>query len=327
MREQVLVADQAGLARAAEAVAAEPRAALDTESNGFHAYSEQVCLVQIATPRADFAVDVLAVGLGPLLPLLADPAREVVLHAAEYDVMCLKREWGVTLGRIFDTHAAAKVLGIERVGLGNLLSDELGVLLTEDEQRSDWGRRPLSPEQLAYAFADVQHLLALRERMGVRLSERGLLSEAEAEFARLTAKEPRPRQFDAEGWQKMKAARTLDGRGRAVLRELYLLRDRRARELNRPAIKVLSDLFLAEAALRVPTSQEELLRIPGTSAAALQKVGAQVLAAVKKGAAAEPLPRPRATGNGGQRWRRGSPGAPSAETEERYERLRRWRKA
>ena len=144
--------------------------------------------MQIATPRADFAVDVLAVGLGPLLPLLADPAREVVLHAAEYDVMCLKREWGVTLGRIFDTHAAAKVLGIERVGLGNLLSDELGVLLTEDEQRSDWGRRPLSPEQLAYAFADVQHLLALRERMGVRLSERGLLSEAEAEFARLTAK-------------------------------------------------------------------------------------------------------------------------------------------
>src|SRR5207244_1282630 len=168
MGEQVLVADQAGLARAAEAVAAEPRAALDTESNGFHAYSEQVCLVQIATPRADFAVDVLAVGLGPLLPLLADPAREVVLHAAEYD---------------------------------------------------------------------VQHLLALRERMGVRLSERGLLSEAEAEFARLTAKEPRPRQFDAEGWQKMKAARTLDGRGRGVLREMYLLRDRRAREVNRPPFK------------------------------------------------------------------------------------------
>jgi len=173
MREQVLVAEQAGLARAAEAVAAEPRVALDTESNGFHAYNEQVCLVQIATPGADFAIDVLAVGLGALLPLLADPAREVVLHAAEYDVMCLKREWSVTLGRIFDTHAAAKVLGVERVGLGNLLQDELGVLLTEDEQRSDWGRRPLSPEQLAYAFADVQHLLALRERLGARLSERG----------------------------------------------------------------------------------------------------------------------------------------------------------
>ena len=321
MREQVLVADQAGLARAAEAVAAEPRAALDTESNGFHAYSEQVCLVQIATPQADFAVDALAVGLGPLVPLLADPAREVVLHAAEYDVMCLKREWGVTLGRIFDTHAAAKVLGIERVGLGNLLSDELGVLLTEDEQRSDWGRRPLSPEQLAYAFADVQHLLALRERLGARLAERGLLSEAEAEFARLTAKESRPRQFDAEGWQKMKAARTLDGPGRGVLREMYLLRDARAREVNRPPFKVLSDLLLAEVARRQPRAEEEVLRIPGAQAAVLRRLAPQILEAVRAGQAGAPPPRPRP--ERGPPWRRGGP---DPEVEERYEKLRKWRK-
>ena len=321
MREQVLVAEQAGLARAAEAVAAEPRVALDTESNGFHAYNEQVCLVQIATPGADFAIDVLAVGLGPLLPLLADPAREVVLHAAEYDVMCLKREWGVTLGRIFDTHAAAKVLGVERVGLGNLLQDELGVLLTEDEQRSDWGRRPLSPEQLAYAFADVQHLLALRERLGARLSERGLLSEAEAEFARLTAKEARPRQFDPDGWQKMKAARTLDGRGRGVLREMYLLRDRRAREVNRPAFKVLSDLLLAEVARRQPRTEEEVLRIPGAQAAVLRRLAPQILEAVRAGQSGVPPPRPRP--ERGPPWRRAGP---DPEVEERYEKLRKWRK-
>jgi ribonuclease D len=321
MRPQVMVGDEGGLARAAEAVAAEPRVALDTESNGFHAYSEQVCLVQIATPQADFAVDVLAVGLGPLLPLLADPAREVVLHAAEYDVLCLKREWGVTLGHIFDTHAAAKVLGIERVGLGNLLSDELGVELTEDEQRSDWGRRPLSPEQIAYAFADVQHLLPLRERLGARLSERSLLSEAEAEFARLIAKEPRPRQFDPEGWQRMKAARTLDGRGRGVLREMYVLRDRRAREVNRPPFKVLSDLLLAEVARRQPRTEEEVLRIPGAQAAVLKRLAPQILEAVQAGQAGAPPARPRA--ERGPPWRRGGP---DPEVEERYEKLRKWRK-
>ncbi|MFL5311213.1 MAG: ribonuclease D [Myxococcales bacterium] len=321
MRQQVMVADEEGLARAAKAVSAEPRVALDTESNGFHAYNEQVCLVQIATPQADFAVDVLVVGLGPLIPLLADPAREVVLHAAEYDVMCLKREWGVTLGRIFDTHAAAKVLGIERVGLGNLLQDELGVLLTEDQQRSDWGRRPLSPEQVAYAFADVQHLLALRERLAARLVERGLLSEAEAEFARLTAKESRPRQFDPEGWQKMKAARTLDGRGRGVLREMYLLRDRRAREVNRPPFKVLSDLLLAEVARRQPRTEEEVLRIPGAQAAVLRRLAAEILEAVRAGQAGAPPPRPRP--ERGPPWRRGGP---DPEVEERYEKLRKWRK-
>ncbi len=323
MREQALVADEAGVARVAEAVAAETRVALDTESNGFHAYSEQVCLVQLATPHADFAIDVLAVGIGRLGPLLSDSAREVVLHAAEYDVMCLKREWGLTLGRIFDTHAAAKVLGIERVGLGNLLHDELGVELTEDEQRSDWGKRPLRAEQLAYAFADVQHLLPLREKLGARLSERGLSAEAEAEFERLIAKEARPREFDAEGWQKMKAARTLDGRGRGVLREMYLLRDRRARELNRPPFKVLSDLLLGEVARRQPRTEQELLRVPGAQPAVLRKLAPQILEAVRAGQSGAPLPRPRPAQ--GPPWRRAA--APSPEIEERYEKLRAWRKA
>jgi ribonuclease D len=124
----------------------------------------------------------------------------------------------------------------------------------------------------------------------------------------------------------MKASRTLDGRGRAVLRELYLLRDRRARELNRPAFKVLSDLFLSEAARRLPKNENELLRIPGTSAVALKKIGSQVLEAVRKGSEAEPLERPRSSADGHRR-RRGAPGAPSPEVEERYELLRAWRRA
>ncbi|HWE25411.1 MAG TPA: HRDC domain-containing protein [Myxococcales bacterium] len=320
-REQLLVSDAATLERTAEAISAEPRVALDTESNGFHAYTEQVCLVQLATPQADYAIDVLAVGLGPLLPLLADARREVVLHAAEYDVTSLKREWGLTLGRIFDTHAAAKVLGIGRVGLSDLLQGELNVTLTEDQQRSDWGRRPLSAEQIAYAFADVQHLLPLRDLLGARLSERGLLPEAEAEFARLIAKEARARQFDVEGWQKMKAARTLDGKGRGVLREMYVLRDRRARELNRPPFKVLSDLLLAEVARRQPRTEEEVMRIPGAQSAVLRKLAPQILEAVRAGQSGAPPP-PRAAQL--PPWRRGTA---EREVEDRYEKLRAWRKA
>src|SRR5438105_13946205 len=101
-REEKLVDDPAALAGVVESVDSEPRIALDTESNGFHAYVERVCLVQIATPRASFAVDTLAVGLDPLAALFKDPAREVVLHAAEYDVMSLRRDFNIRLGNIFD---------------------------------------------------------------------------------------------------------------------------------------------------------------------------------------------------------------------------------
>ena len=321
-RPQHFVADAASFGRLLEAVAAEDLIALDTESNGFHAYFEKVCLVQIATRAADWAVDVLAVPFGPLVPLLADARREVVLHAAEYDVLCLKRDHDLTFGNIFDTHAAAKVLGATRVGLGNLLEDELGVRLTIDEQRSDWGKRPLSAAQLEYAFADVRFLLALREKLGLRLIEKGLAHEAGAEFTRLVARLPKPREFDAEGWQRMKAARTLDGKGRGVLRSLYLLRDARAREIDRPPFKVLSDLFLAEVARRLPKTEAELTSIPGASPQAVKKVAAQVLEAVRSGLDGEPLGRP-AWG----RPKNGKPvGQPPPEVVERYERLRSWRK-
>jgi ribonuclease D len=324
-RAQIFVDKPEQLEACVEAVAREPRIALDTESNGFHAYYEKVCLVQIATSEADYAVDPLALSLEPLLPMLRDPAREVILHAAEYDVLCMKRDYGLTFARIFDTHAAAKVLGIEKVGLHNLLADQMGVQLTIDEQRSDWGKRPLSPEQLTYAFADVQYLLPMRDKLGLELAAKGLLVEAEAEFGRLISKEPKPRPFDPEGWQRMKAARTLDGKGRGVLRELYLLRDRRAREVNRPAFKVLSDLFLAEVARRLPKNEEELARVPGASPNAVKRVGPQVLEAIATGLQAEPVARPKSVA-AGQRFRKGGPGAPPPEVEERYEKLRAWRK-
>src|SRR5256886_6183739 len=182
-RTQLFVDTPEQLAACAEEVARSSRVGLDTESNGFHAYFEKVCLLQIATPGADWAVDTLALGLSPLVPLLADPARECILHAAEYDVLCMKRDYGFRFGRILDTHAAAKTLGIERVGLHDLLADQLGVQLAVDEQRSDWGKRPLSPEQLEYAFADVRHLLPLREKLSHHPVCPGVLAPAPAGVA------------------------------------------------------------------------------------------------------------------------------------------------
>ena len=321
-RAQHYVDSPALLEQLVAAVGAEERIALDTESNGFHAYFEKVCLVQVATRDADWAVDVLAVSFAPLVPLLADLRREVVLHAAEYDVLCLKRDHGLSFGRIFDTHAAAKVLGIARVGLGNLLEDELLVKLTIDEQRSDWGRRPLNPQQLEYAFADVRWLLPLREKLGAQLVEKGLQHEADAEFGRLISKQARLREFDPDGWQRMKAARALDGKGRAVLRELFLLRDARAREVDRPPFKVLSDLFLAEVARRLPKTEEELARVPGASPQSIKRLQPAILEAVRVGLDGQPLGKPRAG-----RPRNGkAQGQPPPEVLDRYERLRVWRK-
>jgi ribonuclease D len=119
----------------------------------------------------------------------------------------------------------------------------------------------------------------------------------------------------------MKAARSLDGPGRGVLREMYLLRDRRARELNRPPFKVLSDLLLAEVARRQPRTAEQVLRIPGAHPAVLRRLVPQILEAVRAGQSGAPPPRAR--GRERPPWRRG---ATDRDVDERYEKLRAWRK-
>ena len=278
----VFVRDAAGVEALARALAAEPAIALDTESNSFHVYRERVCLVQISTRAADYVVDPLTADLRPLGPILA-AARAMVLHGADYDVRCLKREYGFELPHLFDTMAAARRLGRPGLGLSALVEHHFGVKLAKDFQRSDWGRRPLTPQQVSYAALDTHFLLPLHDVLARELAERGVAAEAGEEFARIAAVEPRPKVFDLEGWRRLKAARDLDGAGRAVLRALWIAREERASALDRPPFKVMPESALLEVARRRPRSEAELLAIPGITPVVARRMGDAALAAVRDG--------------------------------------------
>ena len=148
-------------------IRAEPWLALDTESDPFHRYFERVCLIQLSTRTRDFVFDPLEFeGIpGVLADIVGDVARTVVLHGAESDVRALKQSFRLTVGTIFDTQLAARFLGKEKTGLKDLLDVELGVKIDKGEQRSNWGRRPLTESQIAYARQDTRHLLPLAERL------------------------------------------------------------------------------------------------------------------------------------------------------------------
>ena len=166
----------------AEILARAPIVAVDTESNSLYAYREQVCLVQFSTTEADYLVDALdGTSLAALGRVFADERVEKVFHAAEYDVICLRRD--------FDTMLAARILGRAEVGLSSLLESEFGVRLNKRFQRANWGQRPLTAEQLDYARMDTHYLIALRERLRAGLEQRGLLELAQEDFARLAARE------------------------------------------------------------------------------------------------------------------------------------------
>src|SRR6266511_1744197 len=227
-RSPMFVADAAALGALVDRLRGEPIIALDTESNSFHVYRERVCLLQVSTRTGDFVVDPLAVDPAPLGEILCD-GRETVLHGADYDVRCLRREYGWRLPRLFDTMAAARRLGRTGLGLSALVEGQFGVRLSKSFQRADWGRRPLTRDQLTYAALDTHYLLPIYDALTAELGARGALDEARREFDRIAGAEPRERIFDLEGWRRMKGARELDEPGRAVLRALWIAREERGR--------------------------------------------------------------------------------------------------
>jgi ribonuclease D len=299
----------------------EPIVAVDTEADSFYHYFDKTCLVQIATLKNSYLVDPLAMGgpaeLAPLGPVFASPDVKVLFHAAEYDIYVLKRDCGFSFVNLFDTMVSAQLLGYPAVGLSALIERHFGVKLPKDEQRSDWSRRPLTDKQLTYAASDVLYLIRLAEKLELELKKAGRLEWAHEEFENLTKRSWETRPFDTLGYLRIKGARALDSKSLAALRELYLMRDARAREIDRPPFKVLGNRTLLAMAEQRPTKISELEGIKGISELILRRMGQEIIDAVNAGKTNGHGPIPKAEGTGRRRMDR--------RTERRLARLKRWR--
>ena len=232
-----------------ERLQAEPRLAIDLEANSMHAYREEVCLIQISIPSQDYIIDPLKVpDLSGLGHIVENPHIEKVFHAAEYDLMLLKRQFDWQLHYLFDTMWAARILGYQRYGLASMLETVYGIKLDKRYQKSNWCKRPLTPEQLAYAQLDTHHLLSLRDHLEKELISAGRLEEASETFAEQTHVKLSNNDFNPDDFWSISGALDLTRQQQAVLKALAIYRDQEAHQRNRPLFKVFHDKTLIERA-------------------------------------------------------------------------------
>jgi len=312
----ILIADEDGLVRLVQELSRHPIIAVDTESNSLHAYRERVCLIQFSTPAADFIVDPIKVkDLQPLAAVFANPAQQKVFHAAEYDIICLRRDYHFDFRNLFDTMSAARSLGWPQVGLAAILETRFGVTMNKKYQRADWGRRPLTPEQLDYARLDTHYLLALRDVQLQALTGAGHWPEAEEEFERIASlrSDPDVPGAPSAAFWRVKGARDLAPAQAAILQELFGYRDEQARRIDRPLFMVMGDATLLELARRAPRRSEDLTVVPGMTPDQIRRHGPAVLRAIEQGLGA-PAPRPPQVDR------------EPDEVRDRYDRLHTWRK-
>ncbi len=250
---------------------------LDTEFISEGRYEPALCLVQLSVPDQVWIVDPVAVhNLKDLWQLLADPAREIVAVAARQEIKFCAKGAGAAPARIFDLQIAAGLVGYGYpLSHTNLVLKLLNQRVHGGESFTDWRKRPLTTTQLKYAADDVSFLLAMREKLVERANKMKRLDWVEGECARLVRDVMR----EEERWRVSGSAR-LNRRQLAVLRELWRWRDRNARELNLPAMRVLGDSMLVEIAKRSPATNEDLLALRGLDRKLLRNAADEIVAAV-----------------------------------------------
>ena len=281
--------DTPDVAAIADRARAAGRFGLDTEFLPEGRYRPLLCLVQVVVDDDVWVLDPLAgFDPAPLAGVLAEPAVELILHAGRQDIAILRREWGTEVVNVFDTQVAAGFAGFSaQAGYNGLLHDVLKVRLPKTASFTRWDARPLTDEQLRYARGDVEHLLPLADDIRRRLEASGRVEWAQEE-CRAIALASDERDPD-EVWRRLPRVNGLDARSRAVARELAAWRERTAERENRPVGAVVRDPTVVELAKRTPASRKEIAQIRGVNPDVVRRRGDDMLAAIERGRAAEPL--------------------------------------
>ncbi|MEQ9365751.1 MAG: HRDC domain-containing protein [Leptospirales bacterium] len=279
---------------------------IDTESSGYYTYFSELCLIQISAGDQHYIIDTLAgLNLDGLGPLFADPGITKIFHAAASDIAELKRDLKFDFVNVFDTMIACRMLGHDSCSLLSLVKHYKGIDLEKKEQKSNWKKRPLTRSQLDYANLDTVFLEELMRTMSAELAELNLSEEIQEEFEWIASHtgqsgdDAGERDFDPNGWLRIRGAVDLPPKQRAVVKALYEIRDQRARKENLAAFRLVTNDGLLRILRKKPKSVRDLEQLRAINPVMLRKDGERLLEALQTTAEItdDHLPKPAVEDN------------------------------
>jgi ribonuclease D len=287
---QPVVTTSAALAELGTHLETRDAIGLDTEFLRERTYRAELCLIQVSAASDASCVDPLALtDLSDLARVLTAPGIVKVMHASRQDIEVLLPVTGL-VRPVFDTQIAAALAGLPaQVGYAELVRRLTGHELPKTHTRTDWSRRPLSPEQIEYALDDVRYLVPLKAQLEDQLQNLGRSHWLTEELASLDD----ARSFTTEpeqAWQRVKGLRGLDDQRQRLAQELAAWRERRAMERNRPRGWILDDSALREIVLQVPRSAQALSSIEEVPSGVVKHCGDELLACVRAADIEDPPP-------------------------------------
>jgi ribonuclease D len=259
--ESINTGDQ--LQQFCDSIAECPLIAFDTEFVSEDSYRPHLCLIQVATEDQLAIIDPMHVEqTEPFWQLLATPGRKVIAHAAREESRFCYRFTGKPIAGLFDTQLAAGFVGMEYpASLGTLVQRLVNKTLPKGETRTNWSRRPLTQDQITYALHDVTDLMEMYDKLFSMVREidreHWLTEETEIFQQKVIDAETR------ENWRRVSGSSGLNPRQLEAVRQLWLWRENRAKDMDRLPRRVLRDDLIVELARRGLTDQRKIKSIRG----------------------------------------------------------------
>lgn len=212
--------------------------------NNLHYYGLQVALIQISSKDKNYVVDTVVLkNIDPLVEIFENEKITKIFHDVSFDLRMLKSEYDCDIKNIYDTQLAVAFLNREQLGLGNLLEEFFNVKKQCKFQMADWIKRPISEDMLSYAIHDTLHLIDLKKILDDKLKKEGKLDWVYEEMKNIERKNWEYSQGD---FLNITGIKSLTDKERAVAKELYDLRDKLAKKVNRPIHFLFSNKRLIE---------------------------------------------------------------------------------
>lgn len=227
-------------------LASEPFIAIDTEFSRFNTYYPTQSLVQIASDKEIFIIDLLSItSIAPIKEIIENEKLLKVIHSGSQDIE-LFNSIKIKPQYFFDTQIAMSFLNLEfGYGFDKLINFLFQENISKDVQNSNWLNRPLKEEQLQYAVMDVFYLykafIKLKELLGDRYKY--CLSESNETLLNT--------QYDQ--YHEIIAKRLLGKvhttKQRILLYCLIKWREEKAKNLNKARTRVMNDQQMINAAI------------------------------------------------------------------------------
>ena len=278
--EPIWITSNSDLAKYCQLWQAQDFIALDTEFMRTSTFYPKPGLVQVADAQACYLVDPLEITDWTSFAELLDNQQVVkVFHACSEDLEVCHRLAGTTPSPVADTQVGAALASLGGImGFQRLVKAVLDLDIDKGETRSDWLQRPLRPQQIEYAVADVFYLYQCYERLMVLLTDMGRLTWWQEDCGRILALGQISDDYSQQ-YRKVKLAWKLRPQEQYVLQQIAIWRDQTARLWNVPRSQVVEDSVLWNMARYQPSHLGDLARA-GMKPHTRQRIGDEALALI-----------------------------------------------